>query len=117
MSDDVIRGVDLDAETRCAHYGTDEDVIAIRFGCCGEYYACFRCHDELADHPPEPWPETRRTEPAVRCGVCETDLISVEYMRTDDCPNCGAGFNPGCAEHYHVYFEWVDAEAADEDGY
>jgi uncharacterized CHY-type Zn-finger protein len=29
-------------------------------------------------------------------------------METDGCPACGAGFNPGCAAHYHRYFEWVD---------
>ena len=108
MSYDV-SGVDLDGETRCAHYGSDPDIVALRFGCCGAYYACFRCHDELADHPSEPWPETHRTEPAARCGVCEYDLTAEAYMGTDECPSCGVSFNPGCAEHYHLYFEWVDS--------
>jgi uncharacterized CHY-type Zn-finger protein len=104
------RGVDVDAETRCAHYGSDEDVVALRFGCCEDYYACFRCHEAIADHPPEPWPADRRSEPAVRCGVCDAELTAAEYMGTDGCPACGAGFNPGCAAHYHRYFEWVDPD-------
>ncbi|MCQ4332740.1 hypothetical protein KM295_04380 [Natronomonas sp. F2-12] len=108
-----VRGVDVDDETRCAHYDSESDVVAIRFGCCGTYYACFECHAALADHPPEPWPTARRTEPAARCGVCGADLTATEYTSTDACPNCEARFNPGCAEHYHLYFEWIDAADSD----
>lgn len=106
---ETVYGVDIDSETRCAHYGSEEDVVALRFGCCESYYACFKCHAELADHPPEPWPTERRQESAVHCGICDSDLTAAEYMRTDVCPECGTRFNPDCADHYHVYFEWVDA--------
>lgn len=109
VSPETVYGVDTDSETRCAHYGSDEDVVALRFGCCESYYACFKCHAALADHPPEPWPTERRQEPAVRCGVCDADLTAAEYMETDVCPKCETRFNPGCADHYHIYFEWVDA--------
>jgi uncharacterized CHY-type Zn-finger protein len=105
-----VSGVGIDDETRCDHYGSRTDVVALRFGCCGEYYACFRCHAAIADHPPEPWPTERRSEPAARCGVCGVDLTADEYMSVDACPDCGAGFNPGCADHYHVYFEWIDGD-------
>lgn len=110
MSTEDVRGVDLDDETRCAHYGTDEDVVALRFGCCDDYYACFRCHEALADHHSEPWPTERRDESAVRCGVCGSELTAETYTSVDCCPNCDAPFNPGCAEHYHLYFEWVTVD-------
>jgi uncharacterized CHY-type Zn-finger protein len=107
MSDGV-RGVGLDDDARCAHYGTERDVVAIRFGCCGEYYACFECHRALADHDAVPWPADRRDDPAVRCGVCGTSIPAPAYVSTDSCPDCGAAFNPSCAAHYGRYFEWIE---------
>jgi uncharacterized CHY-type Zn-finger protein len=52
----AVHGVDLDAQTRCAHFASPRDVIAIRMKCCGEYYACAECHDALAGHPSAVWP-------------------------------------------------------------
>lgn len=109
VPDRNVRGVALDGETRCTHYGADEDVVALRFGCCESYYACFKCHEAIADHPPEPWPADRRAEPAVRCGVCGFELTASEYVESDACANCDARFNPGCAAHYHIYFEWISS--------
>jgi uncharacterized CHY-type Zn-finger protein len=103
-----VRGVGVDAESRCAHYGSDRDVVALRFGCCGTYYACLECHAELAGHDAEPWPTTRRGEPAARCGVCGAVMSGDTYVAADVCPDCGAAFNPGCRTHYHRYFEWID---------
>ena len=48
----AVKGVDLDPETRCRHYHGPTDVVALKFKCCGEYYACKDCHAELADHAP-----------------------------------------------------------------
>ena len=45
-----VRGVELDAQTRCGHYHGSTDIIAIKMKCCGEYYACKDCHIELAGH-------------------------------------------------------------------
>jgi uncharacterized CHY-type Zn-finger protein len=103
-----VRGVGVDGETRCAHYGTDRDVVALKFGCCETYYPCFRCHAETTDHDAEPWPIERRDEPAVLCGVCGAELAAQEYMGVDSCPDCGARFNPACADHYHLYFEGAE---------
>lgn len=111
MSRDVL-GVDLDGETRCAHYGSDLDIVALRFGCCGVYYACHECHRALTDHGAEPWPAERRTEVSVLCGVCETTLTADTYMATEACPACDSPFNPGCAAHYDRYFEWVGGDDA-----
>lgn len=103
-----VHGVDLDSETRCAHYDSSRDVVAIRFPCCGDYFACYDCHTALADHEAERWPADARDHRAVLCGVCGTELTIEEYLRCDDCcPDCGAAFNPGCANHYHLYFAGV----------
>ena len=100
-----VRGVDVDGETRCAHYGTERDVVALRFGCCESYYPCFRCHAAVVDHEAERWPAGRRGDPAALCGVCGAELTVDRYVAVDACPDCGAAFNPGCADHYDRYFE------------
>lgn len=98
-------GVDLDAQTRCAHYGSALDVIAIKMKCCGLYYACKDCHEALAGHGIETWPEGEWDQPAVLCGVCGYEMTISEYMAGGSkCPHCGAAFNPGCRNHYRFYF-------------
>jgi uncharacterized CHY-type Zn-finger protein len=97
--------VDLDPQTRCAHWHSDLDVIAIRMACCGEYFACRDCHDALADHPAQVWPRAAFDQPAILCGVCGTQLSIATYLACENrCPACGAGFNPACARHKHLYF-------------
>ncbi len=99
-------GLELDAETRCAHWHSPLDVIAIKMRCCGRYYACRDCHDAMANHPTAVWPKVAWDEPGVLCGVCGTELSVRGYMACDNrCPACGAGFNPGCRLHYPLYFE------------
>ena len=100
-----VRGVDVDAETRCTHYDTALDVVALRFSCCETYYPCFRCHEAVTDHEPSRVPRERFDEPAVLCGVCETTLSVRVYLDCEDsCPACGASFNPGCRHHRDRYF-------------
>jgi uncharacterized CHY-type Zn-finger protein len=90
-------GVDLDSQTRCAHYRSDLDVIAIKMKCCGTYYACKDCHEALAGHPIEVWPRAEWDQPAVLCGVCATEMTIRQYLAcSNQCPNCAAQFNPGC---------------------
>ena len=101
-----LRGVAVDAETRCAHYGGDTDRVALRFGCCGAYYPCHRCHDEAAGHPAKPWPRARFAEPSVLCGACRRPMTAPTYLASGHaCPSCGAPFNPGCAAHRDRYME------------
>ncbi len=101
-----LRGVDVDPETRCAHWASPVDVVALRFGCCETYYPCASCHDAVTGHEAEPWPRDRFDEPAVLCGVCRETLTAREYLDGDDaCPHCGAAFNPGCRRHRDRYFE------------
>ena len=41
----------VDNETRCIHYHTFLDIIAIKFKCCEKYYPCYQCHNEqIAKH-------------------------------------------------------------------
>ncbi|MGN6125563.1 MAG: CHY zinc finger protein [Humibacter sp.] len=100
----AVLGPTVDDQTRCIHYRTPLDVIAIRFACCDEYYPCHLCHSECADHVSRPWPADARDEHAVLCGVCWTELTIAEYLATDACPACHAEFNPRCALHYPLYF-------------
>ena len=101
-----VHGVEVDPESRCAHYDDEYDVVAIEFACCQTYYACFRCHEAVADHPAAVWPRGKRHRRAVRCGVCKVELSIDDYVNGENaCPECGAGFNPGCESHYHLYFE------------
>jgi uncharacterized CHY-type Zn-finger protein len=100
-----VRGVDLDAQTRCAHYRTALDVVAIRMKCCGVYYACKDCHEALAGHPLEVWPRSEWSQPAVLCGACGAEMSIAQYLACGyQCPACGAAFNPGCGKHAHFYF-------------
>lgn len=101
-----MHGVEVDAETRCAHYRTPQDVVAVRFPCCGRFYACHDCHVELEDHEPRPWPRGEFERRAVLCGSCGIRLKVAEYLASPDaCPHCGAAFNPRCVDHHPRYFE------------
>ena len=105
---DVV-GVEVDSETRCAHYAGPTDVIAIKFKCCDTFYPCIDCHRALADHEPVVWPIVERGERAVLCGMCGTKLAIDDYLACGSiCPQCASPFNPGCAMHRHLYFEMYD---------
>lgn len=104
-----VYGPIVDNQTRCKHYATEKDIIAIKFKCCGKYYPCYKCHEECEDHPITVWKQEEFGEHAILCGVCGTELTIAEYMGTEQCPNCRSTFNEGCAKHYHLYFE-VDSD-------
>ncbi|GAA1362259.1 CHY zinc finger protein [Arthrobacter rhombi] len=106
MTRPVVRGAVVDGQTRCVHYRTVLDVVAIRFHCCGEFYPCHRCHAEVpGQHAATPWPAPLHDARALLCGVCGTTLPITEYLSRSDCPGCGARFNPGCLLHAGLYFE------------
>ncbi|MDX8289796.1 CHY zinc finger protein [Metabacillus indicus] len=101
-----IKGVGFDRNTRCSHYSTEKDIIAIKFKCCGTYYACFECHRELSGHAHEVWNKEEFDAKAIFCGNCRSELTIKEYMESGyECPSCKSDFNPGCRNHYHLYFE------------
>lgn len=100
-----VRGVAVDSETRCHHYDESHDVIAIALPCCSTFFPCFRCHDAVEEHDHERWPADRFDEHAVLCGACGETLSIESYLGSDRCPHCEHAFNPGCADHYDIYFE------------
>ncbi|PRZ12326.1 putative CHY-type Zn-finger protein [Nesterenkonia sandarakina] len=105
MDEVQIRGAVVDEQTRCRHYAGPLDVVAIRFFCCDRWYPCLQCHREAEAHPISRWPQARREELALLCGVCRERFSIAEYLLAQACAHCGAGFNPGCATHHRFYFE------------
>jgi uncharacterized CHY-type Zn-finger protein len=106
MTRPQVRGIDLDGETRCTHWHSPLDIVAIKMKCCGIYHACKDCHDALAGHAIEVWPRAEFDLPAILCGTCGTEMSIRDYLNcADSCPACGAGFNPGCRSHRHFYFQ------------
>lgn len=103
---EIVVGADVDAETRCAHYHSALDIIAIKFKCCGRWFPCYECHEENAGHEPEVWAKCEFAAAAILCGGCGVQLTVDEYLKCEStCPHCSRKFNPGCARHYHLYFE------------
>lgn len=101
-----VKGKPVDDQTRCVHYNSPLDVIALKFKCCKDYYPCFQCHEETAGHPAEVWSKGEKNQRAVLCGVCQNELTIDQYLQSGNhCPFCQAAFNPGCSRHYHLYFE------------
>ncbi|MFD2750428.1 CHY zinc finger protein [Virgibacillus siamensis] len=94
-----------DNETRCRHYHEENDIIAIKFYCCKEYYSCYKCHAEYGCGQHKVWPKAKFAEKAILCGKCKYELTIDDYLNGGySCPNCHASFNPGCSIHYHLYF-------------
>ncbi|WP_347552021.1 CHY zinc finger protein [Pseudalkalibacillus hwajinpoensis] len=101
-----IKGKVIDEETRCVHYHSDQDIIAIKFYCCDTYYPCITCHQEASTHSVQVWPSNRFDEKAILCGKCKMELTINEYLSLQSaCPNCSATFNKGCKLHHHFYFD------------
>lgn len=101
-----VRGIGLDAQTRCIHYHSARDIVAIKTKCCNLFYACKDCHNALAEHVLLVWPSSEWEQNAVLCGNCQTELSIRQYLDCESkCPTCKADFNPGCRHHLHYYFE------------
>ena len=102
----IVKGKTVDSHTRCVHYHSPVDVIAIKFKCCEQYYPCFYCYEEEAGHAPGVWQKNEFHTKAILCGMCYNELTIQQYLHCNNqCPFCGASFNPRCNRHYHLYFE------------
>jgi uncharacterized CHY-type Zn-finger protein len=101
-----VSGVDVDPQARCAHYHNANDIVALKFKCCGDWFSCHQCHDMLARHSAQRWPKEEFGERAVLCGNCGQQLTIHEYLYCESvCPYCERQFNPGCVTHHRLYFE------------
>lgn len=92
----------VDDQTRCAHYNSDNDIIALKFKCCQTYYPCYKCHDELTNHDIQKY-SINSQENVILCGVCKLDMTFDDYKLL--VCKCGSAFNPGCKLHYDYYFD------------
>lgn len=102
----VVNGHLVDRHTRCIHYHSVLDIIAIKFKCCNTYYPCYFCHEEVANHQPELWEPSEFETAAILCGACKTELSINEYKSCNyQCPQCKSAFNPKCSNHDHLYFK------------
>lgn len=102
----IVKGNDVDSETRCHHYHSEIDRIAIKFYCCNTYFPCFSCHDEFGCESPQVWPISQFDQKAILCGSCGHELTIEDYLSCNStCPSCKSLFNPGCSLHKHLYFE------------
>ncbi|AXV42974.1 hypothetical protein K1Y28_05130 [Staphylococcus warneri] len=100
-----VYGSMIDNETRCIHYHSFLDIIAIKFKCCDKYYPCYQCHNEHEAHPIQRWSEDEFDQQAIMCGVCKHQMTINDYMMVESCPRCQSHFNHRCKFHYHLYFE------------
>ncbi|MCH9634186.1 MAG: hypothetical protein S4CHLAM7_09290 [Chlamydiae bacterium] len=106
-------GVHLDAYSRCTHYFTDKDIVSIKFKCCSKYYACYKCHENLEQHPVIKWERADFSEKALRCGRCQFIFSIQSYLSGENyCPQCSALFNPLCKNHWDIYFNVSMADSS-----
>jgi len=102
----AIKGKTVDEHTRCEHYHSPLDIIAIKMKCCNEYYPCISCHNETVQHEATVWPKSEFNTKAILCGACYGEMTITQYLESGyHCPLCKAAFNPKCNNHNHFYFE------------
>jgi uncharacterized CHY-type Zn-finger protein len=103
-----IVGILYDNQTRCIHYHSNKDIIAIKFKCCEIYYPCYFCHKEMQTHNILKWNRNDFNKKAILCGVCKNELTIYYYLNSNfKCPYCHSQFNENCRLHYHLYFEFA----------
>ncbi len=88
-----VYGSFIDKDTRCKHYYSPSDIMAIKFKCCNKYYPCYKCHNEHKSHPIQRWAEDEFDEKAI---MCQYEMSIYDYMMFERCPPCGAQFNSRC---------------------
>jgi uncharacterized CHY-type Zn-finger protein len=110
----TVHGLSVTPLTQCTHWHSPLDIIAIKHACCGRFYACITCHDACESHPSAVWPVSQRSERAILCGACKHVLSVDEYLASGSrCTQCRGAFNPGCKNHWGLYFEIREGELED----
>ncbi|MFD0845206.1 CHY zinc finger protein [Streptococcus saliviloxodontae] len=101
----MIYGLDLDRESRCRHYHSQLDIVALKCFLCQRYYACYKCHNACQNHSFAPYPLSRREDLVVICGVCHKEMTIADYKEVSACVACQSPFNPRCHLHEAIYFK------------
>lgn len=98
-------------EYGCIHWHSERDIVALKCPCHQEFHPCLSCHEDKHGTLPERWPEESwNAEKAILCRACDTAMTIADYMTSGSvCPHCKAEFNPGCKNHWHLYFEMEKA--------
>lgn len=105
IKEHIIKGSVIDKETRCIHYHTEVDRIAIKFYCCLTYFPCHLCHEEAGCGDMQVWPRDKFDQKGILCGACGKELTINTYLQgTNKCPTCQTAFNPNCKLHEKLYF-------------
>lgn len=76
------QGFLVDKQTRCIHYHSKLDIIALQCYDCKKYYACYWCHDSLENHIFEPYPLSLIQDKPILCGVCLKLLTYKQYKES-----------------------------------
>ena len=85
----------MDFLNRCEHCTSHLNLLALCYRCCGQYYACVRCHDVLAGHEIVIRDKADYETQAVLYGVCRAEFGLEDDLAGDDrCPSCKTQFNP-----------------------
>lgn len=108
MTEILLKGKLVDNHTRCEHWHSELDIIALKFKCCETFYPCYECHKESTSHEVLRY-HSNTEEKVVLCGNCNTSMTFAEYQSNKEplrCPYCMSKFNPGCSNHYDLYFEF-----------
>src|SRR5690625_8025706 len=79
----ILKGTVLDSETRCSHYHTELDRIAIKFYCCQTYFPCYLCHKESGCGETKVWPYDKLDKKAILYGACGEELTSKSYQNME----------------------------------
>lgn len=95
----------LDGETRCIHYHSELDIVALKCFACKRYYACYQCHNADEEHVYLAYPISLSKDVVVLCGHCQSELTISQYQLSSACPLCNHNFNPGCKAHAAIYFQ------------
>ncbi len=103
----AVHGLEIGGHPGCAHWHSPLDIVALKFKCCGDYYACYECHRACTGHAAQRWPRHEfDTHKAVMCRACGHEMTIAAYMASHStCPSCKASFNPNCEKHWVLYFE------------
>ncbi|HEX6594551.1 MAG TPA: CHY zinc finger protein [Bacillota bacterium] len=103
-----VYGHTVDDQTRCIHYHTKKDIVAIKFKCCYKYYPCYICHQDCEIHNIVAWEKEEFDQLAILCGVCKTEHTIRQYLQTNNCVHCNSSFNERCKKHFHLYFDYEE---------